>query len=292
MKTIMVFLLLTLSAGLFARGNDTTSTAFTGNLAMDSRIASENYVSSMAPSIMAVQESKKSPFLAGLMSLVLPGSGEFYAKSYIKSAVFLALEAAAITVNVISNKKGDEETEKFKKYADENWSVARYAKWLNQYVGVLEPGVTDQVAIDWTGDKKDWERVNFSELNALEEKISHFSHRLPGYGEQQYYELIGKYYQYNHGWADSDPNTSEYMNNITPMFRDYAKMHIKPDQTFYKTASIAATVIVVNHIASAIDAFWTTHRYNKRVDLSMEIRSANYAGTLDFYPELNLKFSF
>ncbi len=45
-----------------------------------------------------------------------------------------------------------------------------------------------------------WERVNWNELNAMTETGVHI--HLPPHGEQQYYELIGKYHQYSSGWND------------------------------------------------------------------------------------------
>ncbi len=48
--------------------------------------------------------------------------------------------------------------------------------------------------------------MNFQKLNYYESQIgkegSGFTHKLPPHGDQQYFELIGKYYQYNPGWND------------------------------------------------------------------------------------------
>ena len=49
------------------------------------------------PQISLQSENKKSPFLAGLFSFVIPGSGEVYAGNYWKAAIFLVIEAAVIT---------------------------------------------------------------------------------------------------------------------------------------------------------------------------------------------------
>jgi hypothetical protein len=66
------------------------------------------------------------------MSLVIPGAGEFYAGSYWKAAAFVIVEAAVITTAIIYDNKGDDQTERFENYADENWSVVKYAEWLAQ----------------------------------------------------------------------------------------------------------------------------------------------------------------
>ena len=67
--------------------------------------------------------SRKSPWLAGGLSLVLPGAGEFYAESYLKSAVFLAAEAALWVLAYSYDRKADRQTDFFQNYANAHWSV-------------------------------------------------------------------------------------------------------------------------------------------------------------------------
>ena len=55
----------------------------------------------------AQQPSAKSPWLAGGLSIVLPGAGEFYAESYWKSAAFFVAEVVLWTVAYSYDKKGD-----------------------------------------------------------------------------------------------------------------------------------------------------------------------------------------
>ena len=73
---------------------------------------------------------------------------------------------------------------------DENWSVVDYAEYLNSRGAAVEIN-PDQLL-------PPWERiVSWSQLNAAEEEYAELgSHKLPPHGEQQYYELIGKYHQY------------------------------------------------------------------------------------------------
>lgn len=75
----------------------------------------------------------RSSLKAGLFSLIVPGAGQFYnggTGNYIKAAGFLALEVAAIAVNVIWTNKGNNQTIFFQNYADANFSVLRYAQWI------------------------------------------------------------------------------------------------------------------------------------------------------------------
>ncbi|MGE5364613.1 MAG: hypothetical protein ACM3SM_10810 [Bacteroidota bacterium] len=265
---------------------------FSGNLTADTKIAQDAIMSDEVAS-QKLQISRKSPVLAGLMSLAVPGAGEIYSGSYWKALAFIAVEAAAITANIYYNKKGDDATKEFQAFAEEHWSARRYAEWINKFstdLNVTTPAI----------DLEKVDRHDFAEIRRAEDQVVlksasgdlHFSHKLPDYQSQQYYELIGKYHQYNHGWDDSDPNTVEWVNNLSERFHKYADMHIKPDDTYYKYASQAVTVLVLNHIISAVDAIWTASRYNKRVQVDMSMKTEDMLGMLEFYPQMNIRVNF
>lgn len=213
----------------------------------------------------------RSPFLAGLLSLIVPGAGEIYSESYLKAGIFIIAEAAFWYFNITNNNKGDDQSVLFQNYADTHWSVVRYAEWLNKFRTVFKGG--DQgvdISIDPNSSLPPWERVDWNSMNKTESVIPEFSHRLPQHGDQQYFELIGKYQQYNHGWDDSDPNTSVYYTNITQNFHYYSSLRGKANN-YYNTAETFAALIVVNHILSAIDAAWSASMYNSRYQFSSHI---------------------
>lgn len=261
---------------------------FSGILSEDTKLALDMFEEKTSQAAGTVS-GKKSPVLAGLMSAVLPGAGELYAGSYWKALAFVAVEAAAVTANIYYNKKGDDATKEFEAFAEEHWSARRYAEWMNNFSAELNIK-SDPIDLNMV-DKHD-----YSEIRRAEEQVTRggkaFSHKLPDYQSQQYYELIGKYHQYNHGWDDSDPSTAEWLTNLSPRFHQYAEMHIKPDETYYKYAQQATVVLVVNHVLSAIDAIWTTSRYNKKLELGMKMKTEEFLGMLDFYPQLNIKLNF
>ena len=256
-----------------------------GNLKSDIKVVNKKIEES--PKFQA-NDKRKSPFLAALMSAAIPGAGQYYSETYWRIPIYLAVEAVAIVANIYYNKKGDDATQEFKTFADEHWSVVRFSEWLNTFASQL--GATDAAAIVIDPDvtKKPWQRVDLKQVNAVEEKVKTFSHRLLPYGEQQYYELIGKYKQYNHGWDKSDPSTSEYMTNVPQQMLDYSAMFTKPDETYYKYASIAVGAILVNHLISAIDAALSTSSYNKRIAANVSLKKTEIFGMLEFYPELNV----
>ena len=251
---------------------------FNGSLAADTKTAFESYTEISKINVMPVQGSKKSVVLAGLLSLLLPGAGEFYAGDYLKAAAFIALEAAIVTTAIVYDNKGDKQTEIFENYADENWSVVRYAEWLNQYHNA-------QIPIDPDATLPSWERVDWNVLNSFEDG----SHKLPRHGNQQYYELIGKYWQYSAGWNDytSGINNTE----LSPNYRSYSGMRGEAND-LYNVASKAVIGIYINHFLSLLDAVWSAVSYNKDIAVTTRLRTEQFANKVEFVPTVNIRFNF
>ncbi len=290
MKAKLVFLIVVFCSVLVS-GQNEQKNSLTGVLYFDSR-ASFNYANKISVNEENnLKASKKSPWLAAGLSAIIPGAGEFYSEQYIKSIAFIAVEAAAITFAIVYNKKGDDQTNLFQNYADQNWSVVRYAKWTVVHAQSMNANVDpNQFKVFYPNGS-----VNWSELNRLEEAIGgYYSHRLPYRGEQQYYELIGKYPQFNVGWQQfgDDPNKPyTYGDPLVPQFSDYSAMRGKAND-FYNVASKAIVVVVVNHVISAIDAAWSANNYNRNMEMHASLELFNDGFKTVYYPQLNLKFSF
>jgi hypothetical protein len=215
--------------------------------------------------------SRKSPYIAAGLSLVVPGTGEFYTERYWEAAAFFAADVAAWLLAYNFDKKGDQQTDAFQAYADARWNVVQYADRTQQaYVP------TSQYA--WlkpnTEGLPPWERVYWPALNEMERQVAgtsegqYYSHTLPAYGEQQYYELIGKYQQFYQGWDDADPTLVTY-EQITqrlhslpqPNMIYYSKERGKAND-YYGTASTWVTVAIINHVVSAAYAALSAGWYN------------------------------
>lgn len=254
----------------------------TGSLQLDSKIIGETYeMNSNVIPLNLTSSKTKSPVIAGLLSLILPGAGEFYSESYLKAAIFAVLEIGFISTALVYDKKGDDQTDKFENFADENWSVVRYAQWLIDYRDA-DPKI---ILEDVDPSLPPWEQVDWELLNAYE---SGFSHRLPRHGEQQYYELIGKYPQYSPGWVGF---VGPDYHDLPQIFLDYSKMRGKAND-YYNVASTFVIMMYVNHFLSALDAVWTTSRYNQNLTVNLRIDNIQLVDRVEFYPTLNLKVNF
>lgn len=231
------------------------------------------------------KDETKSPFLGALFSGLVPGTGEFYAKSFIKSAVFFGLEAGLWTAYFVFEKKGDDQTESYQNFANQNWDVYKYARWLK------EQNFSGSGDIDLTADKYELRK----KINIVE--AQNFSHQLPPYGEQQYYELIGKYQNFVTGWADADltvVNRNNYGSYKTTMFVDYS--YDRQDANdYYNKSSTTLTLVILNHLLSSADAAWSVSMFNKDLKIRTGVKmkeSESYYGQRIVIPVADVRIIF
>ncbi|HEX2787736.1 MAG TPA: hypothetical protein VHP32_07510 [Ignavibacteria bacterium] len=209
---------------------------------------------------------EKSPVLGAIMSGIIPGSGEIYAQSYIKGAIFAVAEVGLWLLKINFDKKGDDQTIKFQNYADAHWDIYKYAAWLK---AENFPGAQN---INETEPDREILRQQVNEVERV-----NFSHTLPEFGAQQYYEVIGKYNSFFAGWSFI-PSNSITRNN----WFDYESVDVdnymserQQANNYYDNASLAVTGVIINHLLSAADAAWTVSMFNNdiKVKTGMEFKS-------------------
>jgi hypothetical protein len=180
---------------------------------------------------------KKIPAIGILLSGAVPGTGEIYAGSAIKGAVFLGFEILLWWKYVDFRKKGFDIEEKYEAFADANWDEEKWREWMQQH-----PEFGDT------------------------------THTLPDTKTQQYYEMIGKYDQFKAGWDDykeGGPDVTEYRDR-------YMTMRLNSNNEFAK-ASTCAMLTLANHVFSALDAAWTIRGVNRKIEsqVRMSYRKVN-----------------
>lgn len=172
----------------------------------------------------------KSPKKGMLFSLLVPGSGELYAKSWVKGTIFLGIEVFAWTTYASNKKKGDDLEKEFIQYAEDYWSYDRWNQWWSS----LPEGTRQQLA----------------------------HHQLPETKTQQYYEMIGKYQKFNAGWEGVSPAAA--LTDTSKLSLHYMEMRGKSNDKL-KLAGAMMGIVLANHIFSSLDAVWTVSRFNKNV---------------------------
>jgi len=238
----------------------------------------------------ALQDQRKSPWLAGGLSVVLPGAGEFYSGSYLKTAAFLAVEAALWIFAYKYDQKGNRQTDFFQNFANAHWSVVNYATYAVQ--NYAPGGLANYPGLFMAGSKP-WMQVNWAVLNRMESDIAqttpgmYYSHNLPAYNTQQYYELIGKYPQFNQGWDDVQGKAFTYGDQLSAESLWYMGQRGQAN-TYYTTASTFVAIALVNHVVSAVDAALTAGSYNRGLHASVGSQAVPSYGGLVAVPVFRL----
>jgi len=233
-------------------------------------------------------KKKKSVAIGVILSALIPGAGEFYGENYLKAGIFFGVELLAWGTFIYFTKKGDNKTDEFEQFADENWDIRRYAQWL-----------VDEWDATGVDPQEPNREVLRAQVNAFE--ATEFSHQLPDFGTQQYYELIGKYQPYVAGWRDAYANgvwliTQQNVQSYqTPMFKDYS-IDRGDANDLYNYAKVGPITAILNHILSAADAAWTISTYNKKIKVETGFRMGNYISPytykLEMQPTFNMRISF
>ena len=248
------------------------------------------------------------PAVAMLSSAIIPGSGQAANGKWGRAIAYFLTDVAGVVYYVNRNNLARKREASYENYADRNWSVLAYAEWLVDYSAAhnlpnnyqdLEAELnllsdSDRIP-DFSNTTNDWAKVNLETIRAVENqtkyyfesgKISsgNFSHEVQDYGSQQYYELMSKYYQFQPGWQDfyeyyrNDPG-HDYLYTwntamLTPNFiegRDRAEEF----NNNYRQAGNILKLMVVNHVLSAFDAYFTVKLKNSRIEMQANASQLN-----------------
>ena len=251
---------------------------------------------------------RKSPGVAFAMSAVVPGLGQAYNRQWGKAIAAFVVEAAVITGAIVWNNQGQGLESDYQDYAHSFWNPVKYASWLNDYNNYLQvnfpnaveaPEITIPNQINFRNpdawSQAEWDVVLdfFSQIQSVERDMFHletlaaFSHTLPDFSEQQYYELVGKYYQFAPGWEDYpawrdengaytlaiDPSMTgpnDTRPNVSSRFFQYADDHAHANDVL-RRASRVTTLLIATHFIAAIEAAVSAKLHNDRITPSLEI---------------------
>ncbi|MBO6585770.1 MAG: hypothetical protein JJ953_06665 [Gracilimonas sp.] len=241
------------------------------------------------------------PFVAFTASAIIPGSGQAANGKWVRAGIYFAVEAVGIIYHLDRNATARRQEKAYEEFTHQNWSVLAYAEWLVNYSmqNNLNNGWQDlQSHIagknpDFTNTTNDWSKVNINLLHQVEQETpfvfenrygSEFSHLLPDYGSQQYYELISKYYQYQPGWRDWYGQVTTANNQTPDMYRYMWNGRDEPFTLFYqgrdraqkfndnyRAAGNILKLLVVNHVVSAFDALFTVQLKNSRIETNTNL---------------------
>jgi len=217
-------------------------------------------------------KSKSIPLGIGL-STVLPGVGQLYNGNTGAGIIYLALEAAFIGGTIYFNQKGNLGIEAYEDYADDHWHVV---DWLDVYDPAVDP--TTHRATVYV-DNRSYAPENEASYAAMIADIDDGYSNMTIMKDYHFYENIGKYQQFKHGWDDWYPGSEDL---DAPAYGIYASY--SPNQYQYSSMRREAnklldfgtyfgTAIFLNHFMSAIDAGFRIKKGNGNQDILITLHT-------------------
>ncbi len=242
----------------------------------------------------AIKGRYRSPKKALFMSLVVPGLGQAYVGqsvlNYSRAAAYLGVDIAlGILWYQYVVIKHDRQVKKYRRFADENWSQKRYEDSLSLHSdstkfaaqNPFRESYCDAVVRNSAGDADDSLRVGCKDLNNFNYRTfqAYFARDFTGADSADsvhnmragfedifsFYELIGKEQEFIAGWKDAN-NVSYARDSLITGTSAMRDQYISIRGTANRYARMQAWFlggIVVNHIASAVDAALTAHHHNQ-----------------------------
>lgn len=254
---------------------------------------------------------QKKPGFAFLSSAIIPGTGQAANGKWLRAGAYFLAEVILAGIHFKSYHDAKVEKRRYHQFADNNWSVVNYAKWLVNYSDQnnLNNPYIDQLRNEIAGKsasynpREDWRKVDIELLRKVEQNTPYvfpgdrvgntFSHEMPDYGSQQYYELISKYYQYGVGWDDFGKNRDgESLDSFYRLSWDGTDMPFnffhgaalaKDFNDSYRLAGNMLSFLILNHIVSAFDAFLTVKVKNNRLEADTDLLNSHQTFILRYH---------
>lgn len=209
---------------------------------------------------------RKNPGRALLLSAIFPGAGELYAGSTLKAALFFAIEVGCWYGAISYAQRGNDQTTRFEKFADGRWTEDDYRDIEFQFAN--DPNAENSFSADFGDDatRDTWNSLSWNEK--IRYLPGNFTHELPDERNQQFYENVGKYLtQFGFGWNDGVGDDPETVYKWDGQSRDAASYVIMREDAnnLLGLSSTFFSVIMVNHVVSALDAGFTVRNQNRKL---------------------------
>lgn len=239
----------------------------------------------------------RSPKLAMLLSLLVPGLGQAYVKSYVKAGLFLVVEGAIIGTSVAFMNIGKNQYNQATAFADRNYSVTKMSSYYNSLYAFMSGQIYNDSATADTAINAIYGDTLKSFIQGSKVKSSSYYQTLTDQGASN---------PYVQGWNDCVPTLAQIdsINNSSGRFMPGSKYNFaslndslelqyliqlqdkktgnniglpvygysdsmlayqkimaqSSDNT--KIAVTVLFVLILNHVVSAVDALITANAYN------------------------------
>jgi hypothetical protein len=216
----------------------------------------------------------RSPKVAMLMSLVVPGSGQIYAAHHSwKAAIYGAVEVGMVATGVAINLKGRRKLKDAHKFADQYYSLEKYLSYQNAL-------------------KNKVDTTTYKDIYPFGSDTVFYQNAVLR-NEDYYSDLKENTMPYVNGWDDAKPDFDENLifdesegykslnvdstyliiygtdsSHVAYGFSGHQKIYnskVSKADSYFKKSGLVLTLMLINHIVSAIDAGFTAKAHNDRL---------------------------
>ncbi len=231
--------------------------------------------------------SDVNPGKALLLSAIVPGAGQFYARQWVSGGIFLFIELAAWgSVYYFYNESMDKQDE-FEKFARKHFKEDDYRKEEYDLATDGRYGDTLDVGNIYDGTSEQWTALDWNIKSKFLPNFG-FTHELPTHDgeynfdneslEQQFYEMIGKYiHQFGFGWNDGYGDTDEFphFEGASPNSKKYMGMR-HDHNVLWDYSDWGLKVALLNHVASALHVSFTVKAGRREAKTDLSFRQIPY----------------
>ena len=221
-----------------------------------------------------------------IMSLILPGTGQFYNKSPMwKTLSFLGVEIGSILSYNHFNNEADKIRKANQLFADQNWSLETWItnrfdtptqsydnmSWTN-FPALNKLNGTHDIKLIISGDLANELNITRVSSDSLEINPDWFySGDIVEVRDRHFYENISKYDQFLGGWSDArndwyweEKNVGDSVEVVikTPLKESFINKRYETNQKL-NAAKYCINVLMFNHVISVIDAVWSSQKSQK-----------------------------
>tara|TARA_B100001250_G_C19814908_1_gene797806 strand:+ start:340 stop:1245 length:906 start_codon:yes stop_codon:yes gene_type:complete len=248
-------------------------------------------------SISVVIDKSNYPGKPLIMSLILPGTGQYYNKSPMwKTLSFMGVEITSWLLWKSFNDRAENLKDDYEEYADNHWTLNNWINnrfnptsiqhesisWTN-FPALNKLTGTHHLNISITGDLANDLNLTYVSSDSLEIHPDWVeSGDIQVSRDRHFYENIGKYDQFLGGWSDAnsdwyweekDVGDSTEIIIKTPLKADYIEQRYQSNQML-NMAKYSITVIMFNHVFSGIESVWSNQknaRSNNEIDTDLSL---------------------
>ena len=268
-----------------------------GNFLSAQEIKLEEKIIDSTDSISVVIDKSNYPGKPLIMSLILPGAGQYYNKSPMwKTLSFMGVEITSLILWKSFKDRAETLKDDYEEYADNHWSLNN---WINNR---FNPTLVQHESVSWTnfpalnkltgthhlnisitGDLANDLNLTYVSSDSLEIHPDWLeSGDIQVSRDRHFYENIGKYDQFLGGWSDAnsewyweekDVGDSTEIIIKTPLKADYIEQRYRSNQML-NMAKYSITVIMFNHVFSGIESVWSNQkkaRSNNEIDTDLSL---------------------